>query len=172
MGYTLAAGPFVRSHQNGTEGLSAGAATIPVSGAEMQAYYARPTEPRSAVILVAMEVFGLHEHIKDVTRRLGALGAFAVAPDIYFRLGDLPKSRNRRSSCRSSTASPTRTVFRFDATVTWRAASGDTNRLGSSAFAGAPTVWLYAAHNASLKAVLPFTAASWIPRGGHAEKRL
>ena len=44
MGYTLAAGP-VRAGviKTGTEGLSTGAATIPVFGAEMPAYYARPT---------------------------------------------------------------------------------------------------------------------------------
>ncbi|MGP0007420.1 MAG: hypothetical protein ACLPIG_01705, partial [Methylocella sp.] len=69
MGYTLAAGP-VRAGviKTGTEGLSAGAATIQVSGAEMPAYYARPTgAAKPPVILVAMEVFGLHEHIKDVT---------------------------------------------------------------------------------------------------------
>jgi carboxymethylenebutenolidase len=35
------------------------------------------------VVLVAMEIFGLHEYIKDVTRRLAKLGAFAVAPDYY-----------------------------------------------------------------------------------------
>ena len=37
-----------------------------------------------------MEVFG-HEFIKDVTRRPGHLGAFAVAPNYYFRLGDMTK---------------------------------------------------------------------------------
>jgi len=102
MGYTLAAGP-VRAGviKTGTEGLSAGAATIPVFGAEMPAYYARPTGAAKppvilVAMLVAMEVFGLHEHIKDVTRRLGSLGAFAVAPDISGSATS-PKSRNQRS---------------------------------------------------------------------------
>ena len=43
------------------------------------------------IILVCIEVFGVHEFIKDVTRRLGHLGAFAVASDYYFRLGDMTK---------------------------------------------------------------------------------
>ena len=43
------------------------------------------------IILVCIEVFGVHEFIKDVTRRPGHLGAFAVAPDYYFRLGDMTK---------------------------------------------------------------------------------
>ena len=43
------------------------------------------------IILVCIEVFGVHEFIRDVTRRPGHLGAFAVAPDYYFRLGDMTK---------------------------------------------------------------------------------
>jgi len=65
-------------------------AKITVLGGEMPAYYAKPASAQNPpVLLVAMEVFGLHEHIKDVARRLGKLGAFAVAPDYYFRLGDM-----------------------------------------------------------------------------------
>ncbi len=54
----------------------------------MPGYFARPTSVENPpVVLVAMEIFGLHEYIKDVTRRLGKLGAFAIAPDYYFRKG-------------------------------------------------------------------------------------
>ncbi len=55
----------------------------------MPVYYARPANVQNPpVILVAMEIFGLHEYIKDVTRRLAKLGAFAIAPDYYFRKGE------------------------------------------------------------------------------------
>ena len=93
MGYTLAAGPvWAQAIKTGTEGLSIGTATIKVSGGEMPVYFAKPLgAEKPPIILVAMEVFGLHEHIKDVTRRLAKLGALAVAPDYYFRLGDLTK---------------------------------------------------------------------------------
>ena len=59
----------------------------------MPVYFARPEGVSNPpVILVAMEVFGVHEYIKDVVRRLAELGAFAVAPDYYFRKGvDLTK---------------------------------------------------------------------------------
>ena len=78
--------------KTGTDGLSAGTAKVNVPGGEMPVYSANPAgAQKPPVILVAMEVFGLHEHIKDVTRRLGKLGAFAVAPDYYFRLGDMTK---------------------------------------------------------------------------------
>ena len=93
-GYTLAAGP-VRADAIHTEsaGLTVGDAKVKVSDGEMPVYYARPANAQNPpVILVAMEIFGLHEYIKDVTRRLGKLGAFAVAPDYYFRKGvDLTK---------------------------------------------------------------------------------
>ncbi len=93
LGYTLAAGPVrAAAIKTGTEGLSAGTAKVKVPGGEMPVYYAKPLDAaKPPVILVAMEVFGLHEHIKDVTRRLGKLGAFAIAPDYYFRLGDMTK---------------------------------------------------------------------------------
>jgi carboxymethylenebutenolidase len=93
-GYTLAAGP-VRADAIHTDsaGLTAGEAKVKVSDGEMPVYYARPANAQNPpVILVAMEIFGLHEYIKDVTRRLGKLGAFAIAPDYYFRKGvDLTK---------------------------------------------------------------------------------
>ena len=55
----------------------------------MPVYYAKPANTANApVVLVAMEIFGLHEYIKDVTRRLAKAGAFAVAPDYYFRKGE------------------------------------------------------------------------------------
>ncbi len=92
-GYTLAAGP-VRADviTTDTKGLEAGDTKIKVADGEMPAYFARPAGVKNPpIVLVAMEIFGLHEYIKDVTRRLGKLGALAVAPDYYFRKGDLTK---------------------------------------------------------------------------------
>src|SRR6202048_24071 len=93
-GYTLAAGP-VRADviKTDTDGLSAGDTRIKVADGEMPGYFARPNGVSNPpVVLVAMEIFGLHEYIKDVTRLLAKLGALAVAPDYYFRKGvDLTK---------------------------------------------------------------------------------
>jgi carboxymethylenebutenolidase len=93
-GYTLATGP-VRADviKTDTDGLTAGDTKIKVADGEMPGYFARPNGVNNPpVVLVAMEIFGLHEYIKDVTRRLAKLGAFAVAPDYYFRKGvDLTK---------------------------------------------------------------------------------
>lgn len=161
MGYTLAAGPVrAAAIKTSTEGLASGAAAVPVSGAEMPAYFARPLNTaKPPVILVAMEVFGLHEHIKDVTRRLGLLGAFAVAPDYYFRLGDLTKITEPSQLMPLVNSKPDQELFSdLDAAVAWaKGQGGDTERLGIIGFCrGGRTVWLYAAHNASLKAGVAF----------------
>src|ERR1700722_18949081 len=82
-GYTLAAGP-VRADVIATDtaGLVTGEAKIKGADSEMPGYFARPQGVSNPpVVLVAMEIFGLHEYIKDVTRRLAKLGALAVAPD-------------------------------------------------------------------------------------------
>ena len=104
-GYTLAAGP-VRADviKTDTSGLKAGDAKVKVTGGEMPVYFAKPEGKSDApVILVAMEIFGLHEYIKDVTRRLAKLGAFAVAPDYYFRSGvDLTKMTDVKRDLRRS----------------------------------------------------------------------
>jgi len=55
---------------------------IAVPGGDMPIYYARPANAANPpVVLVAMEIFGLHEWVKDITRRLAHLGALAIAPD-------------------------------------------------------------------------------------------
>src|SRR5215471_6676061 len=122
-GYTLAAGP-VRADvvKTDTEGLEAGEAKIKVADGEMPGYFARPKGVANPpVILVAMEIFGLHEYIKDVVRRLGKLGAFAVAPDYYFRKGeDLTKITEIPKLMPVVNSKPDAELFSdLDATVAW-----------------------------------------------------
>lgn len=161
-GYTLAAGP-VRADaiHTDTNGLNAGDTKIKVSDGDMPAYYARPTGvAHPPIILVAMEIFGLHEYIKDVTRRLGHLGAFAVAPDYYFRAGvDLTKIDEMPKLFPIVNAKKDTELFSdLDATVAWaQSQGGDGNRLGIMGFCrGGRTVWHYSTHNPSLKAGVAF----------------
>src|SRR3984893_16781069 len=161
LGYTLAAGPVrAAAIKTGTDGLSAGTAKVKVPGGEMPVYYAKPLDAtKPPVILVAMEVCGLHEYIKDVTRRLGKLGAFAVAPDYYFRLGDLTKITEPSQLMPLVNSKPDREFFSdLDATVVWaKSQGGDTDRLGIIGFCrGGRTVWLYATHSAGLTAGVAF----------------
>ncbi len=160
-GYTLAAGP-VRADviTTDTNGLDAGMAKVKVADGEMPAYFARPAGVKNPpVILVAMEIFGLHEYIKDVTRRLAKLGAFAVAPDYYFRKGDLTKVTEMSQLIPLVNSKPDAELFTdLDSTVAWaKAQGGDTGRLGIIGFCrGGRNVWEYAAHSTSLKAGVVF----------------
>jgi carboxymethylenebutenolidase len=161
-GYTLAAGP-VRADviKTDTDGLDAGDTRIKVADGEMPGYYARPKgKVNPPVIVVAMEIFGLHEYIKDVTRRLAKLGAFAVAPDYYFRKGvDLTKISDIKELLPIVNAKPDAELLSdLDATVAWaKAEGGDTAKLGIIGFCrGGRTVWEYSAHNSDLKAGVAF----------------
>lgn len=161
-GYTLAAGP-VRADaiHTDTSGLTAGDAKVKVPDGEMPVYYARPANvQKPPVILVCMEIFGLHEYIKDVTRRLGHLGAFAVAPDYYFRAGtDLTKIDDIQKLFPIVNPKKDTELFAdLDATVAWaKSQGGDGDRLGIMGFCrGGRSVWHYSSHNPDLKAGVAF----------------
>ena len=161
-GYTLAAGPVrAQAIQTDSNGLRVGDAKVAVAGGEMPVYFARPANAQNPpVILVSMEVFGLHEYIRDVTRRLGKLGAFAVAPDYYFRAGkDLTKITEFSELAPIVNAKSDTELFAdLDATVAWaKSQGGDTNRLGIMGYCrGGRNVWHYSTHNAGLKAGVAF----------------
>jgi carboxymethylenebutenolidase len=160
-GYTLAAGPVnAQAITTDTSGLSAGDAKVKVEGGEMPVYFAKPANVQNPpVILVAMEIFGLHEYIKDVTRRLAKLGALAVAPDYYFRKGDLVTVTEMPKLMPLVNAKPDAELFAdLDATVAWaKSQGGNTAKLGIIGFCrGGRTVWEYAAHSATLKAGVAF----------------
>jgi carboxymethylenebutenolidase len=161
-GYTLAAGP-VRADaiKTDTSGIRAGDEKVKVSDGEMPVYYATPNgNPNPPVVLVAMEIVGLHEYIKDVTRRLAKLGVLAIAPDYYFRKGvDLTKITEIPQLMPLVNSKPDAELLSdLDATVAWaKWQGGDTDRLGIIGFCrGGRTVWEYAAHSSELKAGVAF----------------
>src|SRR6476646_5084232 len=161
-GYTLAAGP-VRAHvvTTDTKGQKVGDAEVKLQDGEMPVYFARPEKVKNPpVVLVAMEIFGIHEYIKDVTRRLAKAGAFAIAPDYYFRSGqDLTKITEMPKLAPIVNAKPDAELFAdLDATVAWaKSQGGNTGKLGIIGFCrGGRTVWEYAAHNKNLKAGVAF----------------
>jgi carboxymethylenebutenolidase len=161
-GYTLAAGPVrADATKTDTNGLTVGDGKVKVAGGDMPVYFARPANVANPpVILVAMEIFGVHEYIRDVARRLAHLGALAVAPDYYFRAGvDLTKMDDIQKILPVVNKKPDAELFAdLDATVDWaKSQGGDTNRLGIMGFCrGGRTVWLYSTHNPNLKAGVAF----------------
>src|SRR5262245_24915022 len=169
-GYTLAAGP-VRAQviTTDTTGLVAEDGKVKVTDGEMPLYFAKPADGQNPpVILVAMEIFGLHQYIKDVTRRLGKLGAFAVAPDYYFRKGDLAKVSEMAQLLPLVNAKPdAELIADLDATVAWaKSQGGDTSRLGIIGFCrGGRTVWIYCASTANVRAGVAFYGPLVDPAG-------
>jgi carboxymethylenebutenolidase len=161
-GYTLAAGDVsAQAITTDTTGLETGNATVKVAGAEMPVYFAKPAGvAKPPVVLVAMEIFGLHEYIRDVTRRLAKMGAMAIAPDYYFRAGqDLTKISEIPKLMPIVNAKPdAELIADLDASVAWaKSQGGDTDRLGIIGFCrGGRAVWLYAAANPNLRAGVAF----------------
>jgi len=158
-GFTLAAGPLQAQTMimTPTDGMTAGEVQVPAPGGTMAAYRAMPAVGGPfPVVLVVQEIFGVHEHIKDVCRRLAQLGYMAVAPELFARQAD-PKTLTTLDAARAAAgkAPDPQVMADLDATVAWAAASGkgNTDKLAITGFCyGGRIVWLYAAHNPKLKA--------------------
>ena len=139
-------------------GLSVGEVMIPAGGTEIPGYRAMPAgAKRPPVVLVVQEIFGVHEHIKDVCRRLAKLGYLAVAPSLYARQGDVSKMTDIQQIVSEvvSKVPDAQVMADLDATVAWADGNGegDTAKLGITGFCwGGRIVWLYSAHSARLKA--------------------
>ncbi|WP_435009917.1 dienelactone hydrolase family protein [Tundrisphaera lichenicola] len=139
------------------EGLIAGEVKIPVTDGSIPGYRAMPaTGGPFPVVLVVQEIFGVHEHIKDVCRRFAKLGYFAIAPEMYARQGDVSNLTDFQEIFKIVAKVPDAQVMSdLDAAVAFAKASGkaDTAKLGVTGFCwGGRIVWLYAAHNPNLKA--------------------
>src|SRR3954464_11800252 len=136
-----------------TRGLEAGEVKIPVSDGEMPAYRAMPKSGGPfPVILVVQEIFGVHEHIKDICRRLAKLGYLAVAPELYARQGDVSKMTDFQEIISKvvSKVPDSQVMSDLDAAVAWakKSGKGDTCNLCITGFCwGGRIVWLYAAHH-------------------------
>jgi carboxymethylenebutenolidase len=138
-------------------GLTVGEVKIPVKDGSIPGYRAMPdTGGPFPTILVVQEVFGVHEHIKDICRRLAKVGYFAVAPALYAREGDVVGMSDTKQIMQVVAKVPEPQVASdLDATAAWAKSTGkaDTSKLGITGFCwGGRQVWLYAAHNPDVKA--------------------
>ena len=71
-----------------TDGLVAGDQKIKVGGFDVPVYEARPASGKDTpIILVISEIWGVHEYIRDATRRFAKAGYYAVAPELFAREG-------------------------------------------------------------------------------------
>ncbi len=140
------------------EGLEAGDVKIPAPGGEIPGYRAMPAKgAKLPVVLVVQEIFGVHEHIRDVCRRFAKLGYFAVAPDLYARQGDVSAIADIQEIVSKVVAKvpDAQVIADLDATAAWAEKTGraDTAKLGITGFCwGGRIVWLYAAASPKLRA--------------------
>jgi carboxymethylenebutenolidase len=145
-------------------GLTAGDIQISVGDGEIPAYRAMPDEGENLpVVLVVQEIFGVHEHIKDVCRRFAKQGYLAIAPELYARQGDVSGLTDfNQIRAIVSKAPDAQVMADLDAAVAYaeKTDRADVRRLGITGFCwGGRITWLYAAHNPSLKA-----GAAWYGR--------
>lgn len=140
-----------------SKGLVAGAVKIPVKDGEIPAYRAAPaTGENFPIVLVIQEIFGVHEHIQDITRRFAKLGYLAIAPELFVRQGDVSKLSSIDEIRPIVAKVPDAQVLSdLDATVHWavKSAKGNADKLAITGFCwGGRITWLYAAHNPKVKA--------------------
>ena len=121
-----------------THGLAAGDVTIPVGDGAIPGYRAMPAAGGPfATIVVLHEIFGVHEHIKDICRRLAKLGYFAVSPYLFAREGDVTRAADIKAILDIVNQVPDKQVARdLDATVRWAESTKSANltKLGITGF--------------------------------------
>ncbi|MDE2517459.1 MAG: dienelactone hydrolase family protein [Rhodospirillales bacterium] len=146
-----------------SKGLATGIVDLAVPGGQMPAWFARPAKPtgKLATILVLEEIFGVHEYIRDVCRRLAKLGYLAIAPELYWRHPELAHLTDAAAIQREVIAktADADVMADIDATSRWAvgAGGGDGRRIGVLGFCrGGRDTWLYAAHATDLRAAVAF----------------
>ena len=140
-----------------SDGLLTGEVTIPVGSIQMPAYRAAPAGKSGLpVVLVVSEIFGVHEHIADVARRLAHAGYFVIAPELFVRQGDASAYGEIAKLVAEVVAKvpDAQVMTDLDATLAWAQTQGaDTQRTAITGFCwGGRITWLYAAHSPVLKA--------------------
>ncbi len=158
-GFAAAVAPALGSTiiQTDSAGLEAGDVRINAGDIEMTGYYAKPEAGRNLpIVLLVQEIFGLHEHIRDLVRRLAKAGYLAIAPNLYQRQGDPMAVSDINQLVKTIVANvPDAQVFRdLDAAAIWAGGhGGDVNKLAVTGFCwGGRITWLYSAYSPAVKA--------------------
>ena len=159
-GFALAVQPVsAQTITTASDGLTAGEVKIPTADGDIPGYRAMPASGGPfPVVLVVQEIFGVHEHIKDICRRFAKVGYFAAAAELFARQGDVSKVSDIKDIMPIVAEVPDSQVMSdLDATVAWAKSTGkaDVAHLGITGFCwGGRIVWLYAAHNPKLRAAV------------------
>lgn len=162
-GFAAASQPLLaQAISTDTVGLKTAEVSISVNDGKFPAYVAMPSAGTNLpVVVVIQEIFGVHEHIKDVCRRLAKLGYYAIAPELYARQGDVSKMTDIGEILSKvvSIVPDAQVMADIDATIEFATKSGvvDATRLGVIGFCwGGRMSWLYAHHNPKVKAAVSY----------------
>lgn len=139
-----------------TGALIDGMVDIPQFDGPLPAYIARPGAGGGfPAIIVVSEVFGLHDYIRDVCRRLAGLGYVAIAPDYFHRAGSPARETDAQVIQRiASTATNEQVLSDTGATLRWlQAQPFSTRNVGITGFSwGGAVVWMACERFAELRA--------------------
>jgi carboxymethylenebutenolidase len=142
------------------DGLVVGEVKVPAGGLDLPAYRAMPDQDGPfPTVLVVHEAFGVHEHIKDICRRFARLGYYAISPELFARQGDAAAEPDMGKLMETVIYKKpdSEAASDLDATLAFAESMGsaDVGRAAVVGFCwGGRQVWLYAAHNAALKAAV------------------
>ena len=127
-------------------GLVTATVDVQATDRKIPAYLARPeAKGKHPVVFVNSEIFGVHEWVKDVCRRLAKAGYVAIAPDLFVRAGDPSKLTDMQAVMKIVAAQPEAQVLGdTQATLKYLAAQpyADMKRLGATGFCwGGGATW-------------------------------
>ncbi len=162
-GFAVASNPVLaQAIVTDSKGLQAGEVSLTVADGKIPAYRAVSAAPgKYPVMLVVQEIFGVHEHIKDMCRRYAKMGYYAIAPELFARQGDVSKMTDIQAILGQvvSKVPDAQVCADLDAALAFAGASrkGDVSRASLVGYCwGGRTAWVYARHNPKLKAAVAY----------------
>ena len=159
-GFAIAATPVAgQIITTPTEGLATAEAKVPAGDFQVPIYEARPAAAgRYPVVLVLPEAWGMHEHIKDVTRRFAREGFLSITLEPYARDGGVMHLPDQASVMRVINAVPdARVMGDLDAIVAYakQHAAALPERIGVTGFCrGGTYTLLFTTHSREVKAAV------------------
>lgn len=151
IGFVAASDPVLaQAIKTDFTGIKAGEQDIPVGSFNMPAYISRPEKASGLlpIVIVASEIFGVHEYIADTTRRFAKLGYLAIAPEFFTRAGD-PNTFGTIAEIQSNIVAKTpdtQVLGDLKAAIAWAGKNGgDLKKVGVTGFCwGGRITWLAA----------------------------
>jgi carboxymethylenebutenolidase len=161
-GFAIAANPVAGEViTTPAEGITVTDGKVLSAGFQVPIYETRPSgEGKSPVVLVIPEIFGMHEHIKDITRRFAREGFLGITFEPYAREGGVLHLPDIAAVRKVVDPVPdARVMGDLDALVAYvkKHPAARSDRIGVTGFCrGGLYTLLFAAHSREVKAAVPW----------------